>query len=431
MNKILTIFAVILFSFSSLVNAQVSDVVSLGAGYSGATFYRLSDGNKTNMNNMSWQFAIAVRPSGFPNNPMNGTVVRFNGQSGMKVYRVKGKTAANFTDSIDTTGLTSWPRLTDTDSSWDISSFNAHKSTNPYNFGWGTYNATSHNVEGDSMYFIKLGNGVVMRFLIEKLSYDTLWSFKLADADGKNVTSFTVNKRDYKGKNFVYYDVQNSKILDVQPLSADWDLYFGAYTAPINMGPTSVPDYRVTGVLSNVKILTAEARGIPASSANPADYKSKFISRINEIGYDWKTFLFSQSKWQVEDSLCYFVRTRDTNYYKIIFTDFGGSATGTIVFTKELVTSSMAIKENNSLTSIATYPNPAINTINVLFPSTKSTKATISMYDLTGKIISSYQVTTKSGLNNFIVNVDGFRKGFYLLKVNVEGESVSQKIQVQ
>jgi hypothetical protein len=361
---------------------------------------------------------------------MGGTVVRYNGGSGIKVYRVPGKTAADFNSSIDTSGMaTSWKNLIDPDTSWGVGAFNANKSTNIFNFGWGTYNQNSKDVVGDSIYVLRLqANGLSKKFMIEKLVFDSLWIIRWADLDGSNPDSLYINKKDYLGKNFVYVNLLTKTLSNPEPLSANWDLLFSRYATSVTLFNTTINDYPVVGVQSNFGVQVAEARGVNKDNVSNFPYNNSYTSNISEIGWDWKTTMSQQ----ILDSLVYFVKAKDGNIYKLVFTYYGGNANGKVAFTKSNMGTTSARSINAAASSFSVYPNPTTDQINLVFNNSLSAREQVlTVTDVTGKEMLVQTLTTASGLNTHTLNLSQLPKGLYFVTLSADGVSAHQRVLVK
>ena len=103
-------------------------------------------------------------------------------------------------------------------------------------------------------------------------------------------------------------------------------------------------NYGVTGVLSNKNIEVAKVENVDVNNANPIGLS--YQSAINTVGYNWKSFNMGTFSYDIQDSLCYFIKDIAENIWKLQLTDFEGSSTGKIVFNVEGVTSTELEKDN-------------------------------------------------------------------------------------
>jgi hypothetical protein len=218
-------------------------------------------------------------------------------------------------------------------------------------------------------------------------------------------------------KNFVYYNLGSETIVDREPASTTWDLYFHQYPSF-----DYDPPYTVAGIFHNAGVQVAQAYPVN----DPATYddwaSQTFSEDINTIGYDWKTFGMG---WTITDSTVYFVADKAGEIWKVIFTGFGGSANGKYMFSKEKV-SEAGIEENELFAAI--YPNPSNNAATVML--NNAPNAEIMVFDLAGKLVAT-QKADAAALTAVTVNTADLSNGAYQLVV-VSGSAMStQKLIVQ
>jgi len=70
-------------------------------------------------------------------------------------------------ESVDTVGMNSWKVLYNSPENWEDGAFNRNATGHP-DYGWGVYNTVTHNVTGDSIYVIKVGNELKKLWIIKK-----------------------------------------------------------------------------------------------------------------------------------------------------------------------------------------------------------------------------------------------------------------------
>lgn len=408
---------------SSAQMATPNDSVLLNAGYASMVYYRLSDGQKTVVNNTDWHLAISVRPTPIPpnGNPLTGVTIRINEQNGVKAVVVPNANASDYDtviNKIDTANIAGWTKLHDSDAELDMGALNSNAGSNQYDFGWGMYNDASHDVVGDSIFVITMPNGERKKVLIQVLGKDTAYDIKYANLDGQNARTFHVSKSKYAGRNFVYLNLQDYSIRDKEPMSNEWDLLFTRYTA------SDVPGlgyYPVVGVLLNKKTTAAKVTDRPT---NNDDFTGlTFSGALNTIGWDvWKTFNMGDNSYTVHDSVSYFVRTQDGNRYHLAFTRFGGPATGSIAFHKSAALPfGVGIADVTEDNSVAVYPNPANNQVTVFVNTPGST---VKMMDLSGRVIAENKLTTT--FSQF--NTSEIPNGIYLINISNSTGTISKKL---
>lgn len=342
MKKQCPIAAAVLLAASSLT-AQNIDTVSLSTGYAQQVWYQLEAGNRLSAAKNEWDLAFEL--SGF------GTSVLVNTVAGAQLWAHPTADTSDWA-TLDTTGLSTWTPLYNSDTSWTWGAFsNAANTTDPFDQGWGQYNMVTHQIIGSRLFVVKGTDGSYKKIWIKNLISGT-YNFEYADLDGNNAHTAALAKSAFGDKTFAYYSLQNHNSLDREPLQSDWDLLFTQYTAFI---PTP---YTVAGVLSHPQAEVAQAYPV-ANPLSHSDYSSfPFETAINTIGYDWKEF---QGAWTLADSLAYFVKTAQGDIWRLVFTGFGGSGTGNFIFEKEKLLTNSLTETPESKGIFTLYPNPVSN----------------------------------------------------------------------
>ncbi|MCY7410125.1 MAG: hypothetical protein LH473_07620, partial [Chitinophagales bacterium] len=297
---------ILLFTLTILmvksINAQVvSDSIHMNPGYTHQVFYQLSSQTKTHapFNGAGgWDL-------GFEVTLMNAAVI--SNPNSIVVYKVPNGDSAKYA-SLSYAGYDSWEVLYNTDTSWEKGAFNIQaNSSNPFDFGWGTYDFTTHAVFGDSIYLIDKG-GVLYKFWIRKKTATGDYIIRYADlTNGGSDVDVTIPAATYGTKNFVYFNIDNQSILDIEPATSDWDVVFNHYITQIPY----LGAYPVTGVQSNFGVAVAKAYPVDVTTVSYLDYSSSLSKQLSVIGYDWKTYDFSINQYVLEDSLIYFVKSKN------------------------------------------------------------------------------------------------------------------------
>lgn len=405
----------ILGSYNVRAQTQIFDVVSIGAGYTNQSFYSLANGEVSNEVNTNWDLAFQI--SGFQ------AAILVNGKNNVRLF--KSGLDVNSWSSItanDTIGmLNSGNELLNQDTSWWAGAFNITNDTaNQFDLGWGVYDFATHFVTGDSLFFIKLSNGVVKKLWIQALQNSTYF-FVYADVDGTNEVTTSLNKQNYAGKNFGYYSIANGAELDREPNKYLWDLTFAQYMA------TTPFVYKVTGVLSNDSVQAVKAYPVDLGTVTPWGYT--FSQHINVIGNDWKYYDFNNNVWTIEDSILYYVYDRSGILWEIEFTGFGGSVTGDYEFYKAQI-SATGLAENGGQPSLLNvYPNPAATLVNVMcYIHERNSENRAGIYDISGRLVKEIALSSFTGLNQVQVNTESLNDGVYVVKMTVDGIVTSKRL---
>ncbi len=406
------------------VGVEKSDSIEMGDGYVNDVYYSLLDGAKETEANTNWHIAFRTggQTDGIRINSATGTGAA-NANTSVYVYP-NGK----ITDwaSFDSAGCLGWQKLENSDESWEVGAFNTTAGQFP-DFGWGTYNMSTHVVSGDSIYFITFMNNGVTEY--RKLYIDDKtsgnWTFTYADLDGSNEQTVTLKSSDYSGKNYIYYNLSTNTALDREP--AAWDFVSTRYNALQVTGTYA----GATGILTNIGVWVAKAEGKDADDLELADSTADgFSDLINTIGYGWKHYEFGGQgvTWHTEDSLAYFIQDQGGILWKVVFTDFTGSTGGKSVFNKTQLTPGTAVKTASALEQTSVYPNPTNGAAQLVISSRETAQAQVIVTDMNGRTVQSASVLVGQGLEVINLDLNGLNSGVYFVQVKAEGFSSTQKL---
>ncbi len=427
------------FALSTQANAQqwVADSVEMGASYANDIFYSLKNGEVKDVPADNWHLGFQMTPPG----PYgNVSVIANQVKGGVSVYSLHLKASTNFTTltAADTIGKTqAIHALNNADTSWNFGAFN--RMNNPadqFDYSWGKYDMTSHDVKGDSLYLITVNNQAykvwIMRF--DSTPKDSIhWEFRIAKFDGTEDTLIKIYREDgFTDRLFAYYNVANKTIVDREPGRKAWDLLFTRYKEYMPGAPT--PFYSVMGLLSNFDVTVAQKT--PIDTNDTTGYASyAYSAKLNEVGSDWKQYDRNAGVYVYTDSLYYFIKTNNTNeYYQLYFTHFGGEADGKVVFMKRFL-GAMPTGIRNINTPVTAYylvPNPANNNASVLIDIKEQVKnAQVIVSDITGKVVYNTSVSVNNGLNTFNLSTSNLVAGTYVVTITNGSWKASEKLIVQ
>lgn len=407
-------------------STTTSDSLSMTIGTAVDVYYNLQTGKKDTVSNRNWHLAFAVRNAQPPTRTMQAATVLINEGRGVSLYETN-KTLADW-NNFDTTGWNTWKPAYNSDSSWDVGAFNKNRDTaQSFDYGWGMYNMTSRDVSGSKIYLIAVDNaqnpfGTPTNFrkiCIQKIVYDTQWVFTISKLDGTDSNTVTINKKDFTGKLFAYYNMNANIVIDREPIPANqWNLLFTRYKALVTLGPTTIM-YPVMGVLQNMNTMAYKLTGSTAFTAN---YDTmKFIRKIRTIDWDWKVITTSPGEWPIVDTTVYF--TKNANQInKIKFTRYYAASDRQVIVFNKTKYDALAVNEaiKNKL-QVSVYPNPATENLFVELDS-KIKTVQINISDLSGKSIIN---TKLSNQNN--IDISGLQLGMYMLTVSTEKGSETVK----
>jgi hypothetical protein len=419
------LFALTIVSFVGslpLAAQPALDSVSIGAGYTQQVWYNLNTGQTWSAEASDWDLAFSI--TGF------GSSIRTNDGAGVKLWCYPdGDTAA--WNSLDTTGMAAnWTELHNSAAEWGVTAFSQGKVPgNDFDLGWGQYSIITHHVTGDSLYVLQDVDGNYKKLWIERLASGT-YSFRYADLDGGNELSFDINKDDYDKRVFAYFSVADGVARDLEPATDEWDLLFTRYITPLQFGPSAPVPYGVSGILTHPGLRSVELNGVADPSTVSAPDTSTFSTERNVIGYDWKSFDFQTNDYLIEDSLVYFVEDHEGKVWRLIPSDFGGSADGMFYFSREEADAAVASLEasGNRAQALRLYPNPAVGD-RVFIAGAPQAAFQYSLHELGGRELRRGQVSLHNG--PAALAIDGLPAGLYLLQLRSERGVETHRLQIQ
>lgn len=406
-----TLFTLSIFLLAISIKAQDFVEISVGQGYSNQTHYSLSTQTDRSISNEAWDIAFSALGQQDAGVFINESATFMSPQ--LQLYVLRGVSwedditnAATYEDST---------ALYNPEMNWAEGAFNTTKDpSSHFDFGWGAYNPQTHKIEGNTVYLVKQRNATYLKLMIDELA-GGIYTFRYANLDGSNEKVATVDKSDSAGS-LIHYSFGTSEVVDIP---TDSDIVFQRYTTPLDAGGNIV-EYTVTGVLLQPGVEAVAIRGVDPTAINAEDYDDQYSSQPNTIGYDWKSFDFTEG-WSVETDRTYLVKNRDGAIYQLTFVDFEGSSTGTstveiIEVSKPSSTSTLPIPAE-----LTTYPNPTTDFVTIGFPKDLSFDYTI--YDQRGQVM-----TIGSSRTNSKIDMQMLSSGTYF--ISIEGAQIRSTKQV-
>jgi hypothetical protein len=309
----------------------------MGSGYANDIYYKLDSGVVATVPRTNWDIA-------FHTAKFSSTIIT-NGGNDVVLYESPQDTTQ--WNATDTTGLYSWDKLYNSDTTWTLGAFERTTQGHP-DYGWGKYNDINHDLIGNKIFIIKLANGQFKKiWIVRKYSTLNKYKIKYADINGANEYTEIIDCNPYTSKNFVYYSLGTNSIIDREPSKEKWDLLLTKYKEMVPTGTTTFMPYTVTGILTNTMRLSTMGNvsysGIVASQLDDVDHTvtdytlAPFKTSMLVIGSDWKTFNMSSNTYDIKDNVIYFVKNNGGNIFRLVFLSFEGSATGALSFEERKV----------------------------------------------------------------------------------------------
>lgn len=419
MKKIAGIIIGLVVAFSAS-SQSVDDSISMEALYTNQSFYSLENGEVLNIDNNDWDLGFATYGNGAA-----GSAIILN-EATAALWSYPGDTAEWST--FDTTGYVAWEQLLNTDVSWTDGAFNKYRgASGMFDMGWGVLNPSNNYwTFGDSLYLTKLGDGTFRKLWIVSLK-SGIWEFKYANIDGSNEQVITIDKVNYPNRNFAYHSMIDEISIDREPDNSSWDIMFAKHT------DEAVPGVfvSVTSVFNNRNVWSAKSNENSFAEASIATTaQTTFNQEINNIGREWKKYS-SGTGWVVYDSIAYFAYDYDsTDFYRIVFTGFGGMGTGKAYFnTEKLYT--VSLNEMGIDYKFSLYPNPAKESATLLIDYPETDKVTIEIFTLSGERVYTDESQLDPGVNQQLLQLDNLNSGIYLVKVKNERINLTQRLVIQ
>ena len=416
----------LLFSLSLTLSvaafAQQFDQVSVGAGYANQTYYSLSSGNTSSSPIQDWE--IGFKTGGFDAAVFinEGVISGSSSQGALALYETSSTdfSTVSISDTVNA--------LRNPDISWSVGAFNTPAvATNPLDFGWGSYDINTNEVNGTRVFIIQLRNGAFKKIMVESL-VQGLFTFKWADLDGGNEMTRTLDQNQY-AKDIVYYSLSNDVVVDVEP--TNWDMIFTRYSEELDAGGGTTLEYNVGGALIAPGVRAAQASGVDPNTVSFSNYEQDLTDTVNLIGQDWRFFDLTAGGWVTLGDRAYFVQTASDSLFKVVFIDFEGSSTGIISLEKTYLGQYVSTPEFEELNGFALYPNPAAGRVNFSIDwQEASTSAEYVILDLQGRIVFSEEVLIQPGVNVITRDVN-LASGTYIAQVLVGNARATERLIIQ
>jgi hypothetical protein len=420
MKKIILVsaVAVLVIAFAgisgrTMAQTLTADTVTMSPGYADEVYYSMPGGIAKVSPRSGWDIA-------FRTGQMSSSILTNDG-AGVILWSYPNADTTGWA-AVDTAGLSTWTPMYNDPTDWENGAFSRNALGHP-DYGWGVYNAVTHDVVGDSIFIIQLRDGSFKKLrILKKNSVANMYEFKWADLDGGNPVTVGLSLALFTDVDFMGFSLPAASIIEYQAPVADWDILFTKY---MSVQPDGSP-YPVTGVLSNPNVKVKRFAGVPLTYNDW--WVGEWDSTRAPIGWNWK--VFNGSSYDIADSLVFFVLSQNNDIYKLVFTKFEGSSTGNIMFDYGKV-SSLGIGGDEKKMTVTTYPNPASDRVHIYFSGSVTGMAEIILSDLTGKAVRSLQAGVKAGsFEEAVIDVAGLPSGIYLAVITNGAEKAVQKIVV-
>jgi len=430
MKTTVLISALSLAASAGIAQTTVTDTVSMGAGYANNVWYSLENDEQGSASATEWDIALAATAS--QSDPLTSSIF-FNPKAG-RIYEIPGSDPANFSTE-DSTGLSGWTPLYNSDTSWAEGALNRTTSLGSFDYGWGTYTGNpDHNIAANRVFLIAYNDTTYAKFTVTLITMQNKYILTYDNLDNSDLKTDTIDIAGYSTKNFFYYSFKNKAKLDREPAKTAWDLLFTQYTSTSEPYMSSYTQ-TVGGILQNAGIEVAQADGV--DQANYDDYASLTLSpKINIIGFDWKEVDMSggPTPYIINDSVVYFVKDLAGDIWKLVITDFTGSSSASFIFNKtKLTTSGIQDAAGQAVASVSLYPNPAagqrVTLVYSFTPAVAAARVIIS--DMAGRTVRTEALPVAAGLQQHSLSTAGLQAGMYIVNIATDKGNTQQKLVIQ
>jgi hypothetical protein len=418
MKKLLLVLLSVVVLKGTTTAQWISDSVNMGPNITNDVFYSLGNSTVKTEGSANWILALSTS--------MSTAGIWANHSAGVRVFRT-GKNVSQW--NTITLADTALEQLFNPDTSWDYGALNA-KSAAVYDYGWGTYNTVTHNVNGDSIFIVAQGNNFYQIAIDSMKGFTNDYYTRVAPVGSAMFTAPYVFKKapKYSNSNFIYVKAGPMGLSDTtrEPANNTWDVLFTKYITKIPDGAGGFVPYPVVGALSNRGTKTAKVTSVPVADLATTYASYPLNTTINNIGYDWKFFNGTIYTYPADQS--YLVQSKDGSLWQMVFNGYS-KATGVTNFNKRKLAFPAAINDvNNNATSFGVYPNPTNGTTLISITSKNKVDATLRIVDMQGKIVSNKNIQVQDGLNAFELNLSHLQAGNYLITLNGAALSANKLI---
>jgi hypothetical protein len=410
-------YPILLLFVTVSASAQwMADSVLMGPSSGNDVYYSLKNGTIKTENNKNWHLAFSMSPA-----DSAGIWANHNaGNSFVKVYNIH-KTFADWASVTiaDTAGAQPCYNM---DKGWHQGALNDLPRPSVFSFGWGTYNMTTHNVTGDSMFIIQADSQFYKVYIHSLASIPMDYIISVENLNGGTAVMDTISKgTTYTNRNFAFYNLATMSDLDREPDNTSWDLLFNRYNTLATQGGITIP-YSVVGALSNkmVKSVAVGAVHVDTTFANYGTYISPWPANsnvISNVGYEWKLPPAGPppATWVIPDSLSYLIQDRTGNLYQLQFTGYSGTGSGRIYLRKRMVVPTLVNDVQSAISRYEVFPNPAQGNIYLTVDSKENTAAKLQLISISGQVVYQSVVNLQSGINSLNLSTAQFANGAYVL----------------
>ncbi|MBK9223802.1 MAG: T9SS type A sorting domain-containing protein [Flavobacterium sp.] len=161
------------------------------------------------------------------------------------------------------------------------------------------------------------------------------------------------------------------------------------------------------------------------------------ITKGTEISYPWvlnPSFIQGPAIQEdnAVDNVEYVSVPEASDVYTLTISHKGNLVGGSQDFSLVIdgVTEPLSVVQNE-FKSIAVYPNPVENSLNIQLTSDEDLKVDLSIYDMQGREVKKHEFKDNSYILSTSLDLASFASGVYFLKINQGAKYYTQKINVK
>jgi hypothetical protein len=396
--------------------AQTEVTIATGPGNAQQVWYSLQNGIQATADLASWDLAFEI-------NSFTSSIL-VNSAKGLVAY----ETPVSIADwsSLTSPNEAGWTAVYNSELRWSEGALTNgnNLADGGFGLGWGQYSFITHTVAGTKVYVLADAAGNYRKLRINSLAANT-YNFTFANLDGSNEVTNTLSKGAFAGKNFGFFNFATNSTADLEPAANSWDLLFTKYTAII---PSPAPTaYAVAGVLQNKSVRALQIDGVPVAEAQWGG--GELDSAMNIIGYDWKTYNQPTASYTYAQDRTYFVSDRSGNVWKLVFIGYGGSSTGTMTFTQELVSATSVDEPGAS--ALRVFPVPVTSGVLHILSDEELRGARVELVDASGRSIRTTTLADQRSGSFATVDMNGMPAGIYLVRLQSPGVLRTARVVVE
>jgi hypothetical protein len=194
------------------------------------------------------------------------------------------------------------------------------------------------------------------------------------------------------------------------------DVIIGRFDGPLDLNPANIGGPYILGL--DVWDPTAPTNVIVSLQNNAGDVILE-MTASTQASNTWQTLLYDPTSVNEADDITQFV---------ILF-DPGANTADQYYFDNFSLVLVGNVNESDVATSLSTFPNPSAGITTFKYDLYKSGKVSLSIQDISGKIIHSEDLGFQSaGSNQIIWNAEDTSNGLYFYTLTVDGKAVNGKL---